>query len=46
MYMNPHTVKPWHCVSSIFTLDDRFLVLSIPVLKLIVELEGDELQMA
>ena len=31
-------------VSSVFTLDYGFLVLPVPVLKLGVELEGDDLQ--
>lgn len=44
MCVYPHTVDPWHCICSIFTLDDGFLVLSIPVLKLAVELDGDDLQ--
>ena len=46
MCVSPHTVKPWHCIRSIFTLDDGFLVLSVPVLKLSVELDGDDLQVA
>lgn len=42
----PHTVQPRDCVSSVFALDDGLLVRSVPVLKLGVELEGDELQLA
>lgn len=44
MCANPHTVKARDHISSIFTLDDGFPVLSIPVLKLGVELDGDDLQ--
>lgn len=44
--LNPHTVKPRHHVSSIFTLDDGLLILSIPVLKLVCELDGDDLHVA
>ncbi len=39
-------MKPCHCICSIFTLDDGFLVLSIPVLKLRLELDGDDFQVA
>lgn len=42
----PHAVKPRHCICAILALDDGFLVLSIPVLKLSVELYGDDLQVA
>lgn len=43
-FVSAHTVNPRHCVGSIFTLDDGFLVLSVPVVKLRVELDGDDLQ--
>lgn len=42
----PHIMKPWHDISSILALDDGLLVLSVPVLKLSVELDRDDLQMA
>lgn len=35
-----------HCIRSVFTLDDGLLVLSMPVLILGVELDGDDLQVA
>lgn len=41
-----HIVKPRHYICSIFALDDGLLVLSIPVLKLSLELDGDDLQVA
>lgn len=43
---NPHTVKPRHHIGSVFTLDDGFLVLVVPVLELSVKLDGDDLQVA
>lgn len=46
MCVNAHAVKPWHGVCSVFALDDGFLILSIPVLKLSVELDGDDLDVA
>lgn len=42
--VSAHTVNSWHCISSIFTLDDGFLVLPVPFVKLRVELDGDDLQ--
>lgn len=42
----PHGVKPGHCVCSILALNDGFLVLSVPALKLRVELDGDDLHVS
>lgn len=39
-------MKPGHRIRSVFALDDGFLVLSVPVLKLSVELDGDDLRVA
>lgn len=41
-----HIVNPWHRIGSILALDDRLLVFSVPVFKLSVELEGDDLHVA
>ena len=37
-------MKTWNRVGTVFTLDDGFLVLPVPVLKLGLELDGDELK--
>lgn len=43
---SPYSVESCHRVSAVLALDDWFLVLAIPVLKLSVELDGDDLQVA
>lgn len=39
-------MKSRHCVSAVFTLDDGFPVQRVPVIKLSVELDGDDVQVA
>lgn len=39
-------MKSRHCVGAIFTLDDGFPVQRVPVIKLSVELDGDDVQVA
>lgn len=46
MCANPHAVEPRQSICSVFALDDGLLILSVPVLKLGVELDGNDLQVA
>lgn len=39
-----HSVKSSHGVGTVLALDDGFLVGAVPVVKLRVELDGDDLQ--
>lgn len=41
---NTHSVKSSHGVGTVLALDDGFLVRAVPVVKLRVELNGDDLQ--
>lgn len=43
---SPYGVKSGHGVGAVLALDDGFLVRVVPVLKLRVELDGDDLQVA
>lgn len=43
---NTYCVKSSHGVGTVLALDDGFLVRAVPVLKLRVELDGDDLQVA
>lgn len=43
---SPHAVESRHCVGAVFTLDDGFPVQRVPVIKLSVELDGDDVQVA
>lgn len=43
---NTYRVKSSHGVGTVLALDDGFLVRAVPVLKLRVELDADDLQVA
>lgn len=43
---NTYCVKSSHGVGTVLALDDGFLVHAVPVLKLCVQLDGDDLQVA
>lgn len=44
--VSPHIMNPRHRIRSILALDDGLLVFSVPVLKLSVELQRDDLHVA